>query len=108
MRAAALVLLFSLALSCVACKAIVPASQQDMEDMQKIQEGFTSMSIRNAAAGNEEAAALYAGLAGLAGVFTTIGLSRKRRAEAALQMTTGSRKIPSLQPPVEMQNAPTA
>jgi hypothetical protein len=79
---------------------MVPATKGDMEEMQRAQEAFTGAAIASATSGNEAGAAVYSTLAGLAATLLTIGLSRKRRAEAALLQATGTKKIPSLGNPL--------
>jgi len=97
MRSAALVLLVSLAFTLCAC-SMVPATQGDLEEMQAAQRTFTEASVTAAAEGNDATAILLAGMAGITSIFTTVGLSRRRRSAAALVQATGSAVPPSLQP----------
>lgn len=100
MRPLSLILIFSLSLVCTAC-SMIPSTRGDMDEMVAAQEAFTTASIRAASEGNDATALLMAGMAGITSIFTTIGFSRKRRTEAALQQATGSGKIPSLGLPLK-------
>ncbi len=97
MRAASLVLLLSVAMLCVACSAM-PVTQGSLEAQLASQRDLQDLAMVELERGNDTTAVVLAGMAGLTSVFTTIGLSRKRRAQAALMAKTGSPAIPSLQP----------
>lgn len=94
MRAPTLVLVLSLALLCAACSAM-PVTQGSLEDQLESQQDLQDLALVELERGNDTTAVVLAGMAGLTSVFTTIGLSRKRRSQAALLKATGDGTPPS-------------
>ncbi len=97
MRASTLILVLSLALLFAGC-SMAPVTQGSLEAQLQSQADLQKLALVELERGNDTTAVLLAGMAGLTSVFTTIGLSRKRRAAAALKDATGTPAIPSLQP----------
>jgi hypothetical protein len=97
MRASTLILVLSLAFLCAGC-SMTPVTQGSLEAQLQSQADLQELALVELERGNDTTAVVLAGMAGLTSVFTTIGLSRKRRALAALQNATGKPVIPSLQP----------